>query len=231
MPEEVKKKKKKRIQPVIEELANTPIETPTPEEPVSSEPLPEASKIIKEEMAESSPLTNTYKEKTNFLSLFLITAAVAFVVALISGGLYVYFSGMEKFNNEDNVSKETSELPIDTESVAPRTPAPSGNPTPTATPNPTKLATLKVAIYNGSGKIGEAGNAKTLLEKVGFKISVISNANSFDYTDTIIQTKKTVSADAVSVAKNALSQKYQVKLGDSLDSGSQYDIVVTVGKL
>jgi hypothetical protein len=70
---------------------------------------------------------------------------------------------------------------------------------------------------------------KNIIEKVGFKVASVGNADNFDFKDTLIQVKPSVAADVVAKLKSALANNYSVKIGDQLDPDSSYDIVITVG--
>ena len=112
--------------------------------------------------------------------------------------------------------------------VATQTP----EPTPTVTPTPSPKADLnllKVSVLNGSGKIGEAGKAKTLIEAKGFKVSNVGNAANYTFTDTVIELKETVPDEVFELIEASLAGTYSVKKGSALKANSQYDIVVTVG--
>ena len=102
--------------------------------------------------------------------IVLVAVLTAVVVAIVSGGVYVYYTGI--------TSQVQEELDIiETEST----------PKPTQTPSPTPKVSLedidvedyKISILNGSGKIGVATEAKTLIEKEDFKVVDTGNADRF----------------------------------------------------
>ncbi len=157
------------------------------------------------------------QSKGVFLKFFLITFFATLLAMLLAGGIYVYLTGTKGIGTR-SVANETS------------TPLPTSTPSSTSSPAPkVDFSTYKFSVLNGNGGIGVAGAAKAIVEKVGFKVSNLGNADNFAFTDTVIQTKTGVTGDAIDALKTALSAKYSVKIGTNLDSSNAYDIVVTVG--
>jgi hypothetical protein len=230
MPE--KEKKNKRFTPVIEEIVQ---DTPPAEsilEEKEEKPQNAEKESEKVENTEETPVVESKPQEKKEsqkgfsfnLSFFVITVLVAIFVAIFSGGLYVYFNGISSLKSEESEPTPTEEPQPSQEPQA----TPSGTPSPSATPAP-KIDTLKVSILNGSGKIGEAGKAKALLEKAGFKVTQTGNAQNFNFTDTLVQFKSIVSSAAQKTLQDSLKAGYSVKVGDALDSKSSFDIIVTVG--
>jgi pyridoxal biosynthesis lyase PdxS len=119
----------------------------------------------------------------------------------------------------------TSPLPSPTAIVGAATPIPS----PTTSAVEVDVSKLQVSILNGSGKIGEAGKVEKLIEGAGFVVKNTGNALTFDFVETLIQVKNSVSEEVISKLKEVLLTSYAVKVGSNLPSTSKYDIVVTVG--
>lgn len=223
--------RKKRLRPVIEEISSPPIEEDTPILDSSVEMQVEVDPSVSEtpsvDQTPNFPTINSdsgYEKKTNFKFLFLLTIVVSLVVGFVAGGFYVYFSGISSLKtgagDEESTVMESS-LPTST---------PSASPTPSPTPGKSaEVSDLKVNILNGSGKSGEAGRAKALVEKAGFEVGSTGNAARFDYTDTIVQTKKSVGEETVKMLTEALEASYSVKAGTALSNSSSFDIVITVG--
>ena len=228
---------KRRIKPVIEEVAgDSPVagdeaakeetpETDGPEEPDKKTDEEETGNSGEIKQPEELPVYERKPEPVNDepksdIKLFVFVAVItAVVVAALAGGIYVYMTGT---NNLENSPAPTPESTV----------APEGSPVSSPESSPSaelELSEFKVQILNGSGKIGEAGKAKTLLEKAGFKVGNTGNAAAFDFTDSVIQIKNSVSEDVLDKVKSSLSSVYSVKIGDILDSDSDYDIVITVG--
>lgn len=201
MPEE----KKERIKPVIEEVVEEPQESK--EEKVEKvAPEPTETKLAEE------------PKKMNLKLIVAITLVSSLVAAFVSGGVYVYLSGIDK------VSKEA---------VATPSPTPSASPEATATPEPVPvdLSRYSVRVLNGSGAIGAARVGKEILVKAGFSVGSTGNASNYNLKNTVIQAKPGVPAEALDKAKKALeAAKYKVELGEALAASSDYDIVVTIGR-
>ena len=113
-----------------------------------------------------------------------------------------------------------------------QTPSPVEVPGKSPSPSPSEsmdLSTYKISVLNGSGGIGVATAAKNVIEKAGFKVTGVGNADNFNFSDTMIQVKASVSEDAIVKLKDALASYYSVVMGDALSSQSTFDVVVTVG--
>lgn len=231
MPE--KEKKNKRFTPVIEEIVQDAPPTETLLEEKEVEPNTDQKTEKVEAVGEAPVLESKPQEKVESqkgfsfnLSFFVITVLVAIFVAVFSGGLYVYFNGISSLKNqEEEVEPTPTEEPQP--SQEPQA-TPNGSPIPSATPV-AKLDTLKVSVLNGSGKIGEAGKAKALIEKAGFKVGQTGNAQNFSFTDTLVQFKSTVPTETQKKLQDSLKASYSVKVGEALDAKSSFDIIVTVG--
>ncbi len=215
------KKHHKRL--VTEELVSEP-STPAVSEP---EPQSEAveSPVVEEQktflgVPETDNFDSTLKKPEGgvFFKFFLVTFFATLLALALAGGIYVYLTGTKGVNLKNIVNSQTP-TPVSTD-----TPMPSASPA-----SNIDVSTLKVSVLNGNGGIGVASAAKTVIEKAGFKVSNLGNADSFDFTDTLIQVKPSISADIAAKMKDALSTNYSVKIGDSLDAKSNFDIVVTVG--
>lgn len=155
-----------------------------------------------------------------FLRFFVLTFLATLLALALAGGVYVYLTGTKRISIKSIVNSETPEP------LASSSPVPAPSATPLANVD---LTTFKVSVLNGNGGIGVATAAKTIIEKAGFKVSSIGNADNFNFTDTLIQVKPDVADTVVAMLKNSLSSNYSVKIGDPLSSGDNFDIVVTVG--
>jgi hypothetical protein len=161
------------------------------------------------------------KKKSNVLTIVLIAIVVLLIAGLLGGGIYVYMKGTNKEGEIiDSTLPSPTPLSTDTDVVSTPVPTPAEK---------IDISKLKVNILNGSGKIGEAGKVKSLVEKEGFKVASTGNAATFDFTETIIQTKEGTAQVVIDQLKDSLSDSYTVKIGDSLKTTSTYDIVITVG--
>lgn len=224
-------KEKKRIKPVIEEVVSEEVkpepeinpetepveavtsEVSTPQEPVEMphselEPEPEKQERPKKE------------NKMNLKMVFVITLLSALVAAFVSGGVYVYLSGLESLGDQPE-----NEIILE--------PSPNTTTTPSPTPEPEEeinISELSVQVLNGSGAIGAASGGEDVLVEAGFSVENTGNASNFDFENTVIQAKSDIPAQVVSQVQKALEDNdYEVEVGDSLPSTSGYDIVVIVG--
>src|SRR5260221_14044543 len=217
MPEE--KKEHKKFKAVTEELT-PPVTEPT------LEPNTQTTEIIEDKKPEFGvvetknivPHEGVKHESGIFLKFFLVTFLATLLALALAGGIYVYLTGT-KVNTRYQALNSNNGTPIATQ-----TPVVMVSPTPNV-----DLSTYKVSVLNGNGGIGVASKLKTIIEKAGFKVTNLGNADNFNFTDTLIQTKPEVSESAISTLKDSLADTYSIKVGDPLDAASTYDIVITVG--
>ncbi len=197
MPEETNK----RVRPVIEEVV---------------EELPKENVAIVEE---PKPLAQKDSKRMNLKLVVVITVVSSLVAAFVSGGVYVYLSGLE------SLSETRDEQPEET-----ITPSPTPESTATPEPETIDVTQYKVQVLNGSGAIGAAGVGEEILTEAGFNISATGNAGNYNFKSTTIQVKSTVPAEVVNHAKKALEDsEYEVEIGQPLPTSSSYEMVVTIG--
>ena len=175
--------------------------------PASQAPTADPLSDFKEKMVEEeSPTFNNIPKKNYMWPILLIfVLAVAFLV-----GVFIYGQGFKG----EKVNVVTL------------------SPTPTITPEPTKTIDLtqhEIEIQNGSGIDGEALRQKTNLEGEGFTVSSIDNADSSDYTDTIIKAKAEVDKDFITKLKTILSNSFTVGDTEILSEDSSVPVVVIIG--
>lgn len=158
-------------------------------------------------------LVSYKKDRTN--PLIIIIPGVLLLGALL-GGIYFY--------QKNIVATQPTPLPAGTDIS--ETPIA----TPTASPS-SKLDLTKfpINVENGSGIPGTAGTAKDLLTKAGFKVSATGNAETYDYTDTVIETQASVPAEFVAKLTATLSTTYKVGTPKSLPASSSDEVVVIIG--
>jgi len=225
MPAKEDSQKKKRVRAVVEEVQTVQEEPEVevkPQVEFQSQPVLEtveepvvSIETVEPEIKESKNELEKPQQKINFKVFFSLTILIALVVGFISGGVYVYISGIS------SLSKPEPTL------------APTATPEPTPEPTPAAMIDYKsfsVAIFNGSGKIGEAGKAEALLED-DFTIDEVGNADRFDFEETEISVKSDISDEVIEKIIDLLSSDYEVVEGDTLSSNSDFDIEITVGSL
>ena len=97
------------------------------------------------------------------------------------------------------------------------------------TPKEIDLSIYTIQILNGSGVDGEAANAKEGLETAGFTVNSIGNAETNDYSETIIQAKKEVSTEYLEALKALLSESYSIGDQTVLEEPEDVDVILIVG--
>jgi len=111
---------------------------------------------------------------------------------------------------------------------------PSLSVTPTtsvATPTPVDVSSLKIKVLNGTGTAGQASEVVDLLEAQNFSVETTGNASSYDYTQTEVQIKKSISQDVVTLLTEALGDDFSPEISSqSLSDSSEFDIIITTGQ-
>lgn len=185
------------------------IEQVTPQAAKSGKPaesIPAADPLtdFKEKMNEEESLPSDMPPKKNFMWPILF---IFIITLLMLSGVFVYK------NNTKSEKINVATL----------------SPTLTPAPEPTKtidLTQYKIEILNGSEVNGEAGRQKESLEKEGFAISSIGNADNSDYTDTLIQAKKEVDKDFIGKLKTVLESSFTVKEEELTDDASVLIVII-----
>lgn len=216
-------KEKKRIKPVIEEV----VEDVTAPQPLveatqaDETAAPDLSVDLPPVETTPSQVAKKSESKLNFKTIFAVTTISALVAAFVSGGVYVYLSGLEQ------LPESTSEVVLEPE------PSPEALVTPEPTPeseSAVDVSKYSIQVLNGSGVAGAASNGQEVLEEAGFSVSSIGNASSSNFKTTQLQVKSSVSAEVVQKIKSVLEDgEYGVDIGSALPDTSRYDIVITIG--
>jgi len=175
---------------------------------------------IVEENSQGKEFLEQEKPRPKFKLLFFIGLLTSLIVGLLAGGIFVYFRGIGTLQNS---------LPLST-----ATPVSFATPAPTPLSSPFQeekidFSVYKINVLNGSGIKGEAARAKSLLEREGFKILHLGNAQSFDFQSTLIQAKEDVPLDVINKLKEVLLEEYAAETGDTLQDTGNFDIKITVG--
>lgn len=156
------------------------------------------------------------KEKTPFFILFLVFLFGLVIGAGLIGGVFYYKMKMEGFPKTASV-KETPKVEEKRE-----------EPTPTPKASEVNLAELKVLILNGSGIKGEAKRVEDLIKKEGFEKTETGNADSYNYTDTVVYLKDNIDESVYEKLGKTLSDLSLKK--EVLEKESPYDIKIIIGK-
>lgn len=219
MDEPAKNEKKIKVEVVKEEPGFKEKENNTPQIESQKENVQVKEQQVLEKV-EIEKVDNPTKEKaiqqkTPFWILFLVFLLGLTLGAGLIGGIFYYKSKVEK--NQIVTSSPTPETLINKEDVKE-----------TPKPEETKISDLRVLILNGSGIKGEAGKVEALLKEAGFEKTETGNADSYDYKDTTIFVKPTISNSIYEKISNSLIG-YSLKKAE-LESSSGYDIKIIVGK-
>jgi hypothetical protein len=173
--------------------------------PVTSDPLGDFKEKVNEEL--NMP---DIPQKKNYMWPILLIFIIAIVLLV---GIFVYKQGMLK--------KVTINI------------APTASPTPTIMVKPTQavvdLSKYEIEILNGSEVTGEASRQKANLEAAGFTISSVGNADTSDYTDTIIKAKTDVDSNFIAKLKSVLSNTFTVGTVQPLSSDAAVPVEVILG--
>jgi len=175
-------------------------------EKVEPQPIPVETKYV------STP-SYSYQNSKGPRAWVILVPGVLLLGALLGGIVY--------YQRSIKPVSEATPLPIaTTEATVSPSASPSGK---------LDLTKYPINVQNGSGIPGTASSAKDLLTKAGFKVSAAGNADSYDYTDTIIQVKSDVPADFVTKLKTTLSGIYSVGTNKTLPDSSKDKVVVIIG--
>ncbi len=150
------------------------------------------------------------------VGIFFLAFAVSFLA----------FIGLSRFNFAG------IQLPqIDTKSLTSLgKPSPTTKPTTAPSPTPTvKREEIKIKVLNGSGTAGKATEVRDLLREAGYQEILTGNADTFDFTQTIIQTKKSTNSYANIVAKDIADSADNPKIETTLADDDASDVVIIVG--
>lgn len=115
-------------------------------------------------------------------------------------------------------------------SVSP-TPTPSleiTNP-PTPTLEEVNLEAYKIGVQNGSGIAREGAKVKETLEKAGFKVSAVGNADNSDYTETIITVSEKIEDGFIDELTKVLEERGSVGKIEKFAKGEDGEVLVIIG--
>lgn len=219
-----KTKERKRV--VVEELTDLPTSAePIEEVKEKVEELQgitehmsgdiEKSVKVQEQIAEAAEKVESKDEDFKGPNPLLILIPGILLLGVFLGGIYFY---------QKNVGKEI-QLTVTPMPTAEATPIPSSSPSAKL-----DLTKYSIVVQNGSGTIGEAGKVKDLLTIAGFKVGTTGNAATYDFTKTVIKTKKSVEADYITKLTAALGKTYVVDTTViTLADSSKDSVIVIVG--
>ena len=159
----------------------------------------------------SLPKINLAKKE---IFIFLSSFIVSFIVFIVAS--------KSKLNFNFGVTQTKPKL---TSQITPIKPSPKK----TVPPTPIiKKDELKIKVLNGSGTKGKASEVKDLLKEKGYQEILTDNADNFDYKQTELQVKKSISSSSTTI-KNDLKD-YVAKFKEStLAESEAADVVIIIG--
>lgn len=193
----------------------TPIETP---DVVVEKPEEEAidQEEKSEEVLDQKDDEEGDDQGWSFLTISIWGIAIVLFVGLLGIiGYFVYQEGVK--SGEQAMEQKIKSMPT---------------PTIEATPTPEEIDKAKydIKVLNGSGIAGEASKAKGLLTTADYSVASVGNADTSDFTDTVIAAKKDVEKGWIDQIKKVLGKTYIVSATvDELSEGQVVDVVITVG--
>lgn len=188
--------------------------------------------------------TNITEEKSqgsSTLGKVLLGIGIFLIGGAIVVGGYFGFNTIKNKNASDTPSVAYQE-PTVTQKPAPtvapeasQSAEPDTEASPKATPKSSAKATpsddtTKVQILNGSGKKGDALNAKNLIESDEYKISS-GNADNFDFLGLTIEYKKDYEVKAQNMAKKLEPDYGKATLEANLKDSNEFDVIITLGSV
>jgi len=144
----------------------------------------------------------------------LLTILIVVPIGFLAFGGFLYFSS--NFNTD--MLKKEPEKKLD---------IPESSPTPTEIPLDKEAYTIEV--QNGSGIAGEGASVGEMLEKDGFKVGDIGNADNSNYEDTIITVNDEVPDSYIDALTKVLEKRGPVGKVKKFATGEDGEVLVIVG--
>ncbi len=187
----------------------------------------------------SKPKKSLLAKKHRWMFTVMIVLAIGVLIGLVAWQNYStlksYIDGSYKSSNDksltdiiNNANDSINNYNNNGQSATGSTTTPTTQPAATSTATVDK-STIIISVLNGSGTKGSATAVANTLKTTGFTVSNISNAKSFNYAKTYIY-YKTDDASAANLVADALSARTTSVVKNTSIIGSNYDIVVVVGK-
>jgi len=181
--------------------------------------LKKAPKMMSKGVERSFSMPRSANWRTLFRKELLI-----FVVAFgLSFGAFFLLS------RSNFMSMKLPAIPSISNPFASVQPSPTAVPTIAPTPTPSfSKETIRVKILNGSGEVGVASTAKTLLSDGGFKEIVTANADNYEYATTVyqIKTKFTGVEDELTKAFDGSVKAPKI---EELEADDTSDVIIILG--
>lgn len=157
---------------------------------------------------------------------FFIPAFIAVAIFIIAGG-FIFLSGSKlggfqllKFNP---FAKGTSGIQVSS------SPSPISAASPETDQKLSDKSQMAVEVVNGTGKVGQAGKVKAMLENLGFSDITTANADNPASIVTEVEFAGDISEEVRSEVESELKGIFETVEAGTLPSDSTYQIVVTTG--
>ena len=178
----------------------------------------EEEKEIKPDEEKAIQLLKVTKDANLFSTILIIVV----ILTIIAGGGYLVY----RFNIISSMIRQDDSN--ESETIEMVTPSAGPTPIPTLAPEGIDLSSYSLQIQNGSGTAGEADLVLETLAAEGFEDIQTSNADSFDYQETVVRLGSDVLDQVYDIVDRALNSDYKLVKEENTDDS--FDIVIIVGK-
>lgn len=209
LPLEEVKEKVEELQTITEHMGSDIKESEN-----IQEDLAKAIDEVQPKQAQTEKIEEPIEPSKPANPLWIIIPGIFLLGALLGGIIFYQKSLNETANN----------TPSPTPSNSLTTPEPTVSPTAEV-----DFSKYSILVQNGSGIPGEASSVSNILTSAGFNVSKTGNADSYDYTKTVIQAKASVPTSLITKLSETLSKSYVVDKPQTLAEDSTNEIVVIVG--
>lgn len=148
------------------------------------------------------------------LKKLILTVLIVVPIGFLVFGGFLYFSKNLNINNLKKEPEKKLEIPEST---------------PTPTEEPLDKEAYIIEVQNGSGIAGEGASVKEILDKAGFKTGAVGNADTSDYTDTIITVGSDVPDVYIEALTKVLEERGKVGKVKKFALGEDGEVLVIVG--
>ncbi len=192
--------------------------------------------LLTEEVMSSNP--EYYATQINLLTLlpmpvevkrnlvpFYAGVGAFLLLALIGAGIYAF--GFKSSDDNGELANNTQNTPVVLSEQEPAEPEVEEKQEEVQELN---KADLSIRVLNGAGIPGVAGEMQTFLEEKGYTVESVGNAETQDFTDTVVRMK----ADASKYTDVLISDLQEERTGilydeEVLDEAEPYDVLLIVG--
>lgn len=184
---------------------------PNPTSPVAMKETTSKKEEVNAFKSSAQPTANYNVRKIIVLTGILILAL----------GVVLFRHNLRKVRNIDVVSLPTTVPTLVPSAVTHQTENPE---------NLGNVSEYSIQVLNGSGVAGEATRVVDILKAEGFTTLEIDNADSYIYTNTQVQMKKSVPKGIFTIVERALNSEYSVEKTEALTTDAKYDLIIVVGE-